>query len=310
MKLQLLKEPRELKPWVDVTATIAKFEYDPRWFKPSSCRLVIASCEECHQSRECKLREAELHSLCLPCSNRKNAQGQEGRKKRSEAMKLRELDPNYKHPTKGIGHTEEAKKKIRENRTPVVWTEEMRNHYREMYSGKGNPFYGRKHSLKTLTNRPKCTPETKAKLSAKLTRRTYTTETLAKMKLAGSRIRGKNNPSYGKIYHSKGAWVVCSRGRIWVRSSYEAAVVQYLDEQKYQWAFEPKAFSITYEYEGTQRSGTYRPDFYVEELSRYLEVKGYWRGDARAKFEAFKREYPSLVIEVWDKKTLKGKGIL
>ena len=87
MKLQLLKEPRDLKSWVDVPATITKFEYDPRWFKPSSERLVVTVCEGCKVQRDCKLRGAELHAMCSTCSNRRNAQGAESRQKRSEFMK-------------------------------------------------------------------------------------------------------------------------------------------------------------------------------------------------------------------------------
>lgn len=284
MKLQLLKEPRELKPWVDVQATIAKFEYDPRWFKLSSERLVVTVCEGCEEQRDCKLREAELHALCLTCSNRKNAQGMEGRKKRSEFMKQCNLDPNYKHPTKGIGHTEEAKKKIRENRTPFVCTPDYRLKMSQRFKGGGNPFYGKRHSDASIQ----------------------------KMGSAHRKVvrRGKESNLYGRVYHGKGAWVDCSQGRIWVRSSYEEAVVGFLDAAKYQWKFEPQAFDIAYQYRGVPFVGTYRPDFYVEELGCYLEVKGYWRDDARAKFEAFKAGYPELTIEIWDKRKLKEMGVL
>lgn len=284
MKLQLLKEPRELKPWVDVQATIAKFEYDPRWFKPGSQRWVVTICEGCKESRDSKLREAELHSLCLMCSNRINAQDVVGCKKRSEAMKLRGLDPQYIHPTKGIGHTEEAKQKMRENHKPCVFSAAWRLEMSQRFSGRGNPFYGKRHS----------------------------DESIQKMGAIHRKIarKGKACNLYGKVYHGKGSWLDCSQGRIWVRSSYEAAVVLFLDAAKYHWKFEPQAFNITYQYQGKRFVGTYRPDFYVDEFGKYLEVKGYWRDDARVKFEAFKQEYPNLSIEVWDTRKLKEMGIL
>jgi predicted nuclease of restriction endonuclease-like RecB superfamily len=36
------------------------------------------------------------------------------------------------------------------------------------------------------------------------------------------------------------------------------------------------------------------PDFYVVDLDVYVEVKGWWRDDAREKFNAFVSEYPAL----------------
>ncbi len=283
MKLQLLKEPRELKSWIDVEGTIEKLGYDPRLFKPSSSRIVLTVCEDCKQSRDCRLGMAELHPLCLTCSNRKNARSLPSRKKRSELMKVRSLDPTYKHPTKGVGHTEKAKERIRVNRKPAVYSPEIRAKLSCNNLGVKNPFYGRQHSL-----------ESRKKMS--------------EVKRITTR-RGKECNFYGQVQHGKGSWINCSQGKIWVRSSYEAAVVRYLDDKGFDWKFEPQAFSITYEREGELVCGTYRPDFYVEELGKYLEVKGYWRDDARAKFEAFKRGYPDLFIEVWDTKILKEKGI-
>ena len=37
----------------------------------------------------------------------------------------------------------------------------------------------------------------------------------------------------------------------------------------------------------------YLPDFYVPSLGVYVEVKGWWRDDARQKFDAFMKLYPT-----------------
>ena len=38
----------------------------------------------------------------------------------------------------------------------------------------------------------------------------------------------------------------------------------------------------------------YLPDFYVPSLGVYVEVKGWWRDDARQKFDAFVKLYPDI----------------
>jgi NUMOD3 motif len=230
MKLQLLKEPRELKPWVDVDATAAKFGYDPRWFKPSSFRVVVCRCTKCGLIRDKNLRDAELNTLCSRCSNTKNANT-------NLALRSQKVSRRFL----GLG-----------------------------------PFYGKKHTRKSLR---------KMSESHKKTVR-----------------RGKDSNLYGRMYHSKGAWVECSLGRIWVRSSWEAATVKYLDAKKYRWLYESKAFELA--------DSTYTPDFFLEDLDLYVEVKGYWRDDAKIKFDAFKARYPQINIEVWDKPKLRKKGII
>lgn len=274
MKLQLLKEPRTLKPWVETEATIAKFGYDPRWFKPNSFRIVVCKCTACGQARDRNLRAAELHPLCLPCSNRKNANINIPLR----AQKIKARWEKCGHPRTGVKHTLAARKKISDHHqaNPYSMPKEQRQKFSIRFSGMGNPFYGKKHTF----------------------------EALEKMSRGHCQVarRGKTSNFYGRIYHGKGSWVKCSRGRIWVRSSWEAATAKYLDIEGYSWQYEPKAFELDI--------GTYTPDFFIETLNLYVEVKGYWREDARAKFAAFKAQYPQLQIEIWDKPRLKGLGII
>jgi len=41
--------------------------------------------------------------------------------------------------------------------------------------------------------------------------------------------------------------------------------------------------------------------------NKYLEIKGYWREDAKLKFNIFKSIYSNINIEIWDKEKLKKK---
>lgn len=52
------------------------------------------------------------------------------------------------------------------------------------------------------------------------------------------------------------------------------------------------------------------PDFYVPSLDLYVEVKGWWRDDAKEKFDAFIALYPTLrcaLVGKHDLESLEGK---
>jgi hypothetical protein len=280
VKLQLLSTQNEVHPSILVQETVIKFGYDPRYLKPNSWKLVVKQFNCCGKVEDRKFVQASKQHKCLNCSNQDNARGEAGREKRSISMKLRNLDPSYKHPTKGIGHTAESKKKMSKSHKGEIKSEATRAYFSARFTGKGNPFYGKKHSLELQTQ--------------------------INISRSASIKRGKNSNFYGRIYHGKGQWVECSVGRIWVRSSWELATVKYLDKQGLAWNYEPKAFKFKL----NELEVTYTPDFYIEELGIYIEVKGYWREDAKAKFAEFKLQYPEIEIEVWDKQVLKERGIL
>lgn len=110
--------------------------------------------------------------------------------------------------------------------------------------------------------------------------------------------KGKRSHRYGKIsYHGKGGWYK----DIWMRSSYEIKYAKYLDEQNIFWEYEPKTFDLGDE--------TYTPDFYLPSRDLWVEVKGYWRKDAKRKFNKFKEQYPELQIVVVDKSYFQLIGV-
>jgi len=138
-------------------------------------------------------------------------------------------------------------------------------------------------------------------------------ETLKKLsEIAKIRFKGKNNPRYGtKASHGRGEWHTSWNGKkFWLRSSWEKKFAEYLDQKKTSYEVEFKAFEITYIYDGKIKEGTYRPDFYLINEDRYIEVKGYWRDDAEEKYKAFLEQYPEIKIELFNKEKLKETGIL
>lgn len=111
-----------------------------------------------------------------------------------------------------------------------------------------------------------------------------------------------------KTIHGYGCWYLKTDGsKVWMRSTWEVKYAQYLDSLNVSWEIESKPFLVTYEYKGEIKEGNYWPDFLVN--GEWFEVKGYWRDDAKAKFEAFKAQYPDEKITLLMKPELLALGI-
>lgn len=111
--------------------------------------------------------------------------------------------------------------------------------------------------------------------------------------------RGKNSPRFGKIAsHGKGEYYK----NIYMRSSYETAFAKWCDKNNIKWQYEPKTFDL-----GTT---TYTPDFYVPIYACYIEIKGWWRDDAKKKFKLFKKLYTEEEIVVLTQKELKKLKVI
>jgi len=87
-----------------------------------------------------------------------------------------------------------------------------------------------------------------------------------------------------------------------MRSSWESRVAQWFDMSNIKWQYESKTFDLG--------NTTYTPDFYLPEFNLYIEVKGFWRDDAKEKFELFKQIYCGERIKILEKEELKQGGIL
>ena len=111
-------------------------------------------------------------------------------------------------------------------------------------------------------------------------------------------LNGNKNGMFGKVTHGK--WGTYKG--IKMRSSYEIKYAQFLDLSGYKWKYEPKAFNLG--------DSTYTPDFYIPEWDLYIEIKGYWRGDAKMKYIKFKKLYPKVRMKVLMQKDLQKIGIL
>jgi hypothetical protein len=86
-------------------------------------------------------------------------------------------------------------------------------------------------------------------------------------------------------------------GNVAFRSTWEANVARVLNACGVGWQFEPERFALS-------SGSTYAPDFRLAN-GIYIEVKGYWRKEARERFETFRREYP-VTVHVIDERVYRS----
>jgi len=163
-------------------------------------------------------------------------------------------------------------------------TLETRKKMSKLHKGKNNSFFGKHH-----------TPSAKRKISK--THKGIKHKEDCKCSFCKDKS-GKNNNMYGRITHSIGSYY---KG-IWIRSSYEIRFAYFLSLSGYKWKYESKTFDLG--------NTTYTPDFYIRDFNCYIEIKGWWRDDAKRKFNKFKRLYPKIRIKVLGQKELQSIGIL
>jgi len=163
-----------------------------------------------------------------------------------------------------------------------------KKHSRLLFEGENNPSYIDGKTLK----------ENYCKCGKKISIYAIYCE-LCNYKLHSNRMKGKNNPMFGRIAkHGKGSYYK----KIWMRSSWETIFAKWLDKQGIKWFYEFKTFDLG--------DCTYTPDFYLPENDIYIEVKGFWRDDAKKKFKLFKQKYNKEKIKIIDKQELQSIGAI
>lgn len=112
-----------------------------------------------------------------------------------------------------------------------------------------------------------------------------------------NRVTRSSFRTYSHFHWKTGFELLC-------RGSYEVAVVEWLNANQIDYEWQPGPFEMP-------NGRTYRPDVLIQSGSfanLYVEIKGYFRDDAREKWEWFHSEY--LNSQLWTKKELQELGIL
>lgn len=263
---------------IDEYGTYLKFGYKSTDLKKNSHKKVIVICNECRESRESRMSHvSEAKSgKCSRCS-RLSKHSPETKYKIGQSN-LKAISEGRKKTNKGIPKPESFSKQVSINNSKRVWKEE---------------------------SRIKLSNSHKNKVMSESSRK----------KMSEGRM-GEKNHMFGKpAYNGKGTDYIRKNGeKIWLRSSWEFKIAEYLDNNKYNWIYEPFAYNIDYYYNDVFKKGTFRPDFKVwkEDENDYeiWEIKGYWRDDAKCKFTAFLDKYSSeFTIKLFEKKELISLGI-
>lgn len=125
-----------------------------------------------------------------------------------------------------------------------------------------------------------------------------------KLKMSASHA-GKKNHMYGKPPSKKaGRGIRTHYKEICFRSTYEAKVAKWLDENSFEWYYEKYRICFD-EY-------TYLPDFFIYEnnsLTTIIEVKGYMSVETKKMLNEIEKNIHTN-FEIWDKGVLEDKGIL
>jgi hypothetical protein len=84
---------------------------------------------------------------------------------------------------------------------------------------------------------------------------------------------------------------------VFFRSGWEANVARILTLQNREWQYEP----TTFWFESIKRGTTsYKPDFFLPQENKYIEVKGRWDKRSLTKKKRMAKYHPNVVIEYID----------
>jgi len=92
------------------------------------------------------------------------------------------------------------------------------------------------------------------------------------------------------------------------QGSWEFKVGLWLKSQGIQFLCHKGVRQFKYEIDGNKH--TYCPDFYLLKEDYFIEVKGYFSEADKRKIDIFKRTYPKIHLEIYDKSRLEKKNIL
>lgn len=276
-----------------INETILKFGYDPTTFKGEKDykKVIVRTCFVCGSIYDQKfiyaVRAFKNGQKCKYCSNKENSNIKI--KERSSKLKEKYASGEIIHPMLNKKHSEDTKEKIRNfylnksyvDRFGIEKSEIIKNKMKESHLGDKNHFFGKKHSNETIEKiREHSTKNAK---------------------------RGKESNFYGRIYHPKPIKVIIDNKSYCFKSSWEYKVANYLHINNIKWEYETKKFELLI----GDIETTYTPDFYLIETNTIIEVKGYWRDDAKIKFSEFLIvQGNNFNIEVWDKIKLKSLNLI
>ena len=164
-------------------------------------------------------------------------------------------------------------------------------------AGKDNPYYGKKHTeeIKTKMHKP---------------HGALTKEHIEKIRLTSLARPPMSEKTRNLLSVNRTKYLLTHGGHIprilykeiYFRSSWEVAYAKWLDSKSIYWEYECKTFEVGHRH--------YTPDFYIPAIDTYVEIKGWFKKEAKEKFTLFKKQYPNIDIMLLLQKDLKELGII
>lgn len=100
---------------------------------------------------------------------------------------------------------------------------------------------------------------------------------------------GKRHHNYGKAVQN--VIQIKYKQRLF-RSSWEANFAKWCDLSGIKWEYEPTAFEVRI----NKKDTTYTPDFYLPDFDCWIEIKGWWYRNSKAKYLWFLKKYKNVVL--------------
>lgn len=104
----------------------------------------------------------------------------------------------------------------------------------------------------------------------------------------------KTNERYLRFHWKTGEELIC-------QASWEPKVVDYLNANKIDFLWQPTVFALP-------NGATYRPDLFLVNENKWVEIKGRMYPKSQIKWDWFKTQFPT--AELWNKAVLKKMEIL
>lgn len=206
----------------------------------------------------------------------------------------------------------ETKEKQRQAKLGIPLSETHKQHLRENHwdNSGGNHYNHNKHLSEEIKN----------KISESQIGKIISIET--KLKQSNSRKEYlKNHPEVIKRMKERKGKLSSSYGRVPSHDKRYTHISPLQGELKFHtWDYkyalylesigEPYLYEMfTFELNVNEKDVTYTPDFYLFNSDTFVEIKGYWRDDAKSKYNKFKENYSNIKIKILYGKDLQELGI-
>jgi len=110
-----------------------------------------------------------------------------------------------------------------------------------------------------------------------------------------ARRNAKSRNNSVTVYHwLTGQEIVC-------QGSFEVKVVEKLNNEKTNYVWQVP-FTLS-------TNKVYICDIFLPDINLFVEIKGRWFDDAKEKFELWRKEFPDLNVQIWDRPFLRTIGI-